>query len=51
MAPKTVKIMTATIALFFFLPAIAPAAWVDDWLQQKTRLHFIERVRGKRLCF
>jgi conjugative transfer pilus assembly protein TraH len=36
MATKTVKIMTATIALFFFLPAIAPAAWVDDWLQQKT---------------
>lgn len=36
MATKTVKIMTATIALFFFLPTIASAAWVDDWLQQKT---------------
>ncbi|TKB11283.1 conjugal transfer protein TraH [Desulforhopalus sp. IMCC35007] len=35
-AKDTLKIIAATIVIFLFSTVIASAAWVDDWLQQKT---------------
>jgi conjugative transfer pilus assembly protein TraH len=50
MAKKdTLKIIVATLVIFTTLPEIASAAWVDDWLQQKTTIspnYFSGQQRG-----